>query len=51
MNLERQGNHYPDSIDIFSVGGCKVNIIDTPRPYGFFVEVYRSLSVLDERYY
>lgn len=47
MNLERQGNHYPDSSDIFSVGGCKSQHYRYARPYGFLAEVYRSLSVLD----
>ena len=37
MNLERQkGNHYPDSSDIFSVGGCKSQHYRYTRPYGFF---------------
>ena len=37
MNLERQkGNHYPDSSDIFSVGGCKSQHYRYARPYGFF---------------
>ena len=31
-----KGNHYPDSSDIFSVGGCKSQHYRYARPYGFF---------------
>ena len=36
LNGASKGNHYPDSSDIFSVGGCKSQHYRYARPYGFF---------------